>query len=342
MDYLPINLAINNKDCIVIGGGNIAVRKCKQLLAAGAKLTVVAPKIHSELLDLCSANKLKVIKSQYQIKNLSNKFLVIAATNDGHVNQTIYADAEKNGLLVNVVDQPNLCRFIMPSVIDRSPLTIAISSGGSAPVFARMLREKIEWLLPRNIGEFLNKVNKDRPSVAKKYPAISARRKIWESFFERMLGWNARQNISDSAPLELDLDYRVEAKTMGQPEFDSAKLSERTLVLIDLGNGELERLTVATLKALQKADLVQLDKTQYHRYQHLIRRDAVLRLVEENQLDKYSLRSLVEQLNLLENLESYSTVVLQMGHQFEQQQSAIEKLSEESSLTISLIGASRV
>lgn len=309
MEYLPINLNIKNKSCLVVGGGNIALRKSKQLINAGAKLTIVAPEFHSDLQTLSLTENIELITTNYQVDQLDNKLLVIAATDDKKTNQAIYTDAEQKGIMVNVVDAPELCRFIMPSVINRSPLTIAISSGGSAPVLARMLREKIEWMLPVNIGAFLSKVKKDRKTIAKRFPKMSERRNFWEHFFESKLGWSAGDNLKDSAPTTLNLKYDLHI-----PE-----VQERTngITIIDLGEGSLENLTIKTLELLQKADEVHLSENNYQWLNNMIRRDSALHFSDDQTIDFDYIQDLTIKLSRGNTEDGKQIVVVKSGHSFE-------------------------
>ncbi len=309
MDYLPINLSIKNKPCLVVGGGNVALRKARQLMNAGALLTVVAPEFHSGFLQLAASEELDLIKGEYHSDLLKNNRLIIAATDNAEVNKLVFADAEQKAILVNVVDQPELCRFIMPSVIDRSPLTIAISSSGSAPVFARMLREKIEWLLPKNIGAFLIKVNKDRITIAERYPELPTRRKFWETFFENHLGWSVSHNVAGATPIELVLDYELTNSKQ------SAALG--SVALIDLGTGELDDLTVKTFKLLQKADEVHLSANSYQWLKNIIRRDADCHFLADKENDLRYLKELSARKKSSFKKSPAQIVVVKRGHSFE-------------------------
>ncbi len=318
MDYLPINLNIKNKPCLVVGGGNVALRKSKQLLNAGAKLSVVSPDFHPELEQLSASQKLVLIKGKYQQEWLNNQLMVVAATDDKETNLAIYTEAERQGILVNVVDQSELCRFIMPSVIDRSPLTIAISSGGSAPVLARMLREKIEWLLPKNIAAFLSKVNNDRHFIAARYTGISDRRIFWERFFEGHLGWSVSDNIANMTPVELNLDYDLDASI-------SDNRSSR-VTLIDLGSMQIDDLTIRTIKILQKADSVYLSKNIHKRLRDMIRRDADLHFVDEQNIDLAYLKTLSSQYTKSLSQNAQQIVVMKSGHCFQTDKKACAEI----------------
>jgi uroporphyrin-III C-methyltransferase/precorrin-2 dehydrogenase/sirohydrochlorin ferrochelatase len=344
MDYLPISLAIKNKPCLVVGGGNIALRKAKQLLKAGADLTIVAMKFHPEieLMSVQSLNKsegadslsddfspIKLVKRAYQASDVLDKLVVIAATNDLSVNGQVYKDAEQHNVLVNVVDQPELCRFITPSVIDRSPLTIAISTGGSGPVFARMLREKIEWWLPKNIGRFLAKVNQYRPNAAKRFPDFQQRKRFWEGLFESVLGWEVSTEVADAAPENIALDDKM----FELPEPDKGLF----VWLIDRGNGDNEYLTVATIKALQKADCVYLSPESYRALRNLVRRDADVFQIEESEITNVLVATKIKKLT---TPKAFQVVFLKGGHYFEDTSREFEiSVSQESNICIRKVAA---
>ena len=143
MDYYPIYLKLTGKPCVVVGGGNVATRKIATLIDAGASVSVVSLSISSEIAGWIDTGAITSYRQgEYQASDLSGQLLVIAATPSSIVNQQVFDDAEQVGVLANVVDTPELCRFILPSIVDRSPLMIAISSGGAAPVLARTARQK--------------------------------------------------------------------------------------------------------------------------------------------------------------------------------------------------------
>ncbi len=312
MDYLPISLNMKARDCLVVGGGNIAIRKARQLLSAGANVTAVAPEFHSDFSKQESKGRIKLIRSEYLVEHLTGMLLVVAATDDAAINQQVHQDAESAGVLVNVVDQPDLCRFIVPSIVDRSPLTVAISTGGSGPVFARMLREKLEWIIPDNIGAFLAKVNQDRSVVADKFPEMEKRRAFWEKFFERELGWNTLGNLVDATKTPLNLDYQL---------FQSeAQTKQAEITLIDFGRANINDLSVSIINQLQKVDNLYITQNNYQLLKDLIRRDADIHILDHTLCD-YSdvscwLDDIVKVLELPE--QRGRSVVINDGHLFEQ------------------------
>ncbi|RYZ83335.1 MAG: bifunctional precorrin-2 dehydrogenase/sirohydrochlorin ferrochelatase, partial [Moraxellaceae bacterium] len=152
MDFLPISLKLNQQPCLIVGGGNIAYRKAQLLAAAGAKIDVLAPEIAPQLLQLIQQTVGQHIVQAYtNLVNLRGYRLIIAATNDAVVNAQVFHDCEALNILVNSVDDPPHCRFMTPSIIDRSPLVLSIATGGASPVMARQLRTQIEGLLPTRL-----------------------------------------------------------------------------------------------------------------------------------------------------------------------------------------------
>ncbi|HED18497.1 MAG TPA: bifunctional precorrin-2 dehydrogenase/sirohydrochlorin ferrochelatase, partial [Gammaproteobacteria bacterium] len=144
MDYFPVFLQLEKRDCLVVGGGKVAARKTTLLVRAGARVQVIAPDLCDELAALLEQKKITHSARKFEDSDITNKVLVIAGTNRQDVNCRVSELAHAANLPVNVVDQPELCSFIMPSIIDRSPVQIAVSSGGTSPVLARLLRARLE------------------------------------------------------------------------------------------------------------------------------------------------------------------------------------------------------
>ena len=153
MDYLPLFADLKRRPVLVVGGGEVAARKIDLLHRAGAQVRVVAQTLSSELEQLHQDGRIHWLALDFLPEQLDEVFLVIAATNDTALNAAVFAAADKRHLLANVVDDQPRCSFIFPSIVDRSPLVVAISSAGQAPVLARILREKLEALLPSSLGD---------------------------------------------------------------------------------------------------------------------------------------------------------------------------------------------
>ena len=162
MDHLPIFCQLRNRDCLLVGGGDVAERKARLLLDAGARLTVNALAFAPQFQAWADAGALTLAQGDFDESLLDSSWLVIAATDDDGVNARVSDAAEKRRIFCNVVDAPKQASFIMPSIIDRSPLMVAVSSGGTSPVLARLLREKLEAVLPQHLGKIL----RQRPAGA--------------------------------------------------------------------------------------------------------------------------------------------------------------------------------
>ena len=152
MESLPIFMRIKGSRCVVVGGGDVAMRKVAMLLRAEAFVVVVAPAICNALNEKVISGEIQYCQADFEPNQLTGAMLVIAATNDETVNAAVSSAAITKNIPVNVVDAPSLCTFTMPSIVDRSPVVIAISSNGAAPVLARLIRAKIETMIPASYG----------------------------------------------------------------------------------------------------------------------------------------------------------------------------------------------
>ena len=176
MQALPIFFNIQNRHCVVIGGGDVAMRKVAMLLKASAAITLYSPEICHELQDLTNVGKIKYVQANFEENQLQGACLVIAATDDEAVNSAVSVAAKAQNIPVNVVDAPDLCTFTMGSIIDRSPVVIAVSSEGNAPVLARYIRAKIETMLPATYGRIADIAGEFREQVKAKFATTQARR----------------------------------------------------------------------------------------------------------------------------------------------------------------------
>ncbi|MDK1192440.1 precorrin-2 dehydrogenase/sirohydrochlorin ferrochelatase family protein, partial [Cronobacter dublinensis] len=183
MEYLPLFAQLKQRPVLVVGGGEVALRKIALLRRAGACVCVVAKKLHPELAALEQEGALRWLAQTFEPSQLDAVFLVIAATNDEALNRRVFDEANARQRLVNVVDDQPLCSFIFPSIVDRSPLIVAISSSGNAPVLARLLREKIESLLPASLGRMAGVAGGFRDRIKARIPTTDGRRRFWEKAF---------------------------------------------------------------------------------------------------------------------------------------------------------------
>lgn len=175
MPYYPINLDLRGRECVVVGGGAVAERKVEGLLECGARVTVVSPELTPELLSLVEAGGIGWVNREYSPGALAGAFLVIAATDDRNVNQAVSDEAMSGGILVNVVDDPELCSFIVPATVKRGDLMVSISTSGSSPALARRIRGMVESCIGPEYGDLAWLLGELRDEVKSSHPAASDR-----------------------------------------------------------------------------------------------------------------------------------------------------------------------
>src|SRR5690554_1203866 len=183
MNYLPIYATLKDRPVLVIGAGEVACRKIELLLQAGAQVQVIAQHLGTEVQELVDQEVVQWWKTEFVEEDVNQAVLTIAATNDALLNEKVAAAGRQYHRLVNVVDDPALCQFIVPAIVDRSPVQIAISTGGAAPVLARQLRQQLEQDLPSYLGPMAALAQQYRPLVKAKLATLSARRLFWEQLF---------------------------------------------------------------------------------------------------------------------------------------------------------------
>ena len=155
MKTYPLFALIDDRPCLVVGGGAVGERKVRDLMAAGARVTVVSRELTPGLAEMAAQGKIQAIRGDFSLDHLDGMFLVVGATDDQEVNRQVSAAAQARGLLVNIVDAPDLCTFIVPAQVRRGPLTIAISTGGASPALARKVREELEEIFGPDYGRYL-------------------------------------------------------------------------------------------------------------------------------------------------------------------------------------------
>ncbi|MGL6370093.1 siroheme synthase CysG [Aeromonas hydrophila] len=263
MDYLPIFCRLDNKPVLLVGGGEVAERKARLLLDAGAQLTVVAPELDPELAELAANGSIEWLAGEFAPAQLTGKWLVVAATDRREVNALVYQSANQARIFANVVDDPKRSSFIMPSIIDRSPLMVAISSGGKAPVLARLLREKLEAMLPQHLGAVAAFAGSLRERVKARFASMGERRRFWERLLGAdRLGQALARGDSASANQLADSLFADESQTGGE------------VVLVGAGPGDPGLLTLHALRQMQQADVVVYDRLVSDEVMALVRRDA--------------------------------------------------------------------
>lgn len=263
MDYLPIFTDLKRRPCLVVGGGDVAWRKARMLLKAGADVRVIAPVLNQAFQQAIELQQVSHVADEFESSHLDGIFLAIAATERKAVNALVYQSANQRQVLVNVVDDTQRCSFIIPSIIDRSPIIVAISSSGKAPVLARLIREKLEALLPQHLGRMATIAGNFRARLAKSVTSFSARRQFWEQAFDG--------RFSELVASGQDQDAEQELISLTQSTSPQGQVA-----LIGSGPGDAGLLTLRALQLMQQADVVLYDYLVSDEVMDLVRRDAEL------------------------------------------------------------------
>jgi uroporphyrin-III C-methyltransferase/precorrin-2 dehydrogenase/sirohydrochlorin ferrochelatase len=290
MDFLPLFLNIRNKDCLIVGGGIVAHRKASLLLRAGASLRFVSVSFSAEVANLASENHAELITAQFTSKHLHNAVLVIAATDDPAINKLVAETAAQKNLPVNVVDQPDLCSFIMPAIVDRSPLLVAISSSGASPILTRKIKELNETMLPSRIDQLARLLQSYREKVKANIPDFSSRINFWEQLLE-----------SDIPELVYSGQEELAIKSLEEKLASADGISKLGEVyLVGAGPGDPDLLTLKALRLMHKADVVLYDRLVSEEIMTKLRPDAekihVGKARAEHSMDQESINQLLVRL----------------------------------------------
>ena len=187
MRYYPIYLDIKDRDCLVVGGGSVGTRKVETLLECGAKVTVVSVNADEKLKKLSNSGVIQLKERAFQFDDLDGVFLVIGATDDEDLNVKIHSEAQRRFILCNIADRPEACNFILPSIVNRGDLIIAISTSGKSPAFAKKLRGQLEAQFGEEYAEFLNLMGAIRKKLLSKNRSPEAHKQLFEQLIERDL-----------------------------------------------------------------------------------------------------------------------------------------------------------
>lgn len=265
MDNLPLFFRLRARPVLLVGAGEAAVAKARLLLAAGADILVVAPRGHEAFAAWDDEGRLRWERRPFEQGDVSAVTLVIGATGRHDVDDAVARAAGEQGVPVNIVDRPDLGSFIFPSIVDRSPVTIGISTNGASPVLARRLREQIEGLLPANLGTLARFLASFRGAVKAKFDSFESRRRLWEEVLD---GPIARDVLAGREPAARDaMLSRINRRRTDRPVTGHVDI-------VGAGPGDPDLLTIKALRALQDADLVVHDRLIGDGVLDLIRRDA--------------------------------------------------------------------
>nr|WP_257469569.1 MULTISPECIES: siroheme synthase CysG [Pantoea] len=259
---MPLFADLAGRPVLVVGGGDIAARKIELLRRAGARIQIASRELCPELQALLDEQQLEWLATSFEPAQLDKVFLVIAATDDNALNAQVYDEANARHKLVNVVDDQPKCSFIFPSIVDRSPLVVAISSSGTAPVLARMLREKLETLLPSHLGQMAELAGQWRDKVKARFSRMSDRRRYWERIFNGRFASQMATGDVEAAKQTLDSELGDQPPRQGE------------IILVGAGPGDSGLLTLRGLQVMQLADVVLYDHLVSEEVLDLVRRDA--------------------------------------------------------------------
>lgn len=263
MDIFPISLKLQQQPCLIVGGGHIAYRKAVLLHKAGAVIHIIAPDIDANLLQLVEESQGQYIQALYPAQIQLNDYrLVIAATDDYAVNTQVFEDCEALKILVNSVDDPPHCRFMVPAIVDRSPLVISVASNGTSPVLSRQIRTQLETSIPHGMGKLAEFSGKWRAAVKAKISNPDERRVFWEDLY--------------ASPLKEQVfhDNLAEADRLIEQALLEWKTPKGEVYLVGAGPGDPELLTLKALRLMQQADVVIYDRLVSPAIMELCRRDA--------------------------------------------------------------------
>ncbi len=265
MMYFPVFFDLDGQQVLVVGGGEVALRKITLLERTGASITLVAPEVHPELMARAAAGNLQLTVREFEPDDLNGARLVIVATSRRAVNRWVAKLSEARGIPVNVVDDREASRFIVPAIIDRDPVLVAISTGGTSPVLARRLRERLEASIPKRIGELANWLRSLRAATRLKLRDTDERRRFFEAVVD---GAAARRFIDGDSRGAERIAQQLLASTSTGPR------AAGDVTLVGAGPGDPELLTLKALRALQDADVILHDRLVPAAVLELARRDA--------------------------------------------------------------------
>ena len=265
MEHLPIFINLKQKPVLVVGGGDIALRKINLLIKAQARVDCLSPFFCEGMNSLSRDNYVNLINKSFEPADIKDYSVIIAATDDATVNSSISSIAHDKRIPVNVVDSPALSSFIMPSIVDRSPVIIAVSSAGKAPVLARIIRAKLETVIPSAYGVLAEIAGEYRQKVKDRFSKIKDRRAFWEATFSGVIAEKVFSGRINEAKNDIEKQLN-----------DSVEMELGEVYLVGAGPGDPDLLTFKALRLIQQADVVLYDRLVSKGVMDLVRRDSEL------------------------------------------------------------------
>ena len=307
MSYLPLFIETTGKKCLIVGGGKVASRKLIPILKAKMKVTLISPEVIEEIeLNFHKNKNLKIIKRKFKPEDIEDQFLIIAATNEKTTNQKIAKLSKDNNILVNMAEDSLSGNTLIPSVVDRDPIKIAVSSGAASPILTRLVKTKLETVIPYSFSKLADIMMEYRDVVKKNFLKISERRKFWEVFLDGPVSEMVLSGHIDKAKKALDESLKEN------------KFLEKTgeVYLVGAGPGDPELLSFKALRLMQKADIVIYDRLVSRPIMNLIRQDAEKIYVGKQRADHAMPQENINQLLARLALEGKKVLRLKGGDPF--------------------------
>ena len=307
MSYLPLFIETTGKKCLIVGGGKVASRKLIPILKSKMKVTLISPEVIEEIeLNFQKNKNLKIIKRKFEPEDIEGQFLIIAATNEKTTNQKIAKLSKDNNILVNMAEDSLSGNTLIPSVVDRDPIKIAVSSGAASPILTRLVKTKLETVIPYSFSKLADIMMEYRDVVKKNFLKISDRRKFWEVFLDGPVSEMVLSGHIDKAKKALDESLKEN------------KFLEKTgeVYLVGAGPGDPELLSFKALRLMQKADIVIYDRLVSRPIMNLIRQDAEKIYVGKQRADHAMPQENINQLLARLALEGKKVLRLKGGDPF--------------------------
>ena len=267
MRHLPVFLELRGKTAVVVGGGAVAARRAEHLVKAGARVMTFAPALTDDFRELLEQPNFRHEARDPKPQDFENSSLCFVAVEDERLSAEAWAAAKGAGAWVNVADRPRFCDFIMPSIVDRDPLVIAISTGGASPILGRMLKARLETVIPAAYGRLADLMGGFRNAVAKAIASPVMRRRFWETVLEGPIAERALSGDERAAGVEL-------SRAIERAATENAEAPRGEVYLVGAGPGDPDLLTFRALRLMQKADVVLYDRLTDQHVMNLVRREA--------------------------------------------------------------------